>query len=176
MIHSKKDGVDKLVTEYQILYPSISKAQIKRMILELAEKKRHVEGYGTPRWICKDIKQLTSLVEVQFTPRKDMKNKKVSADKPLTISKKQGKDIPLQFQLPLTTQVDSMDIIQPETAEKIRFTNTDENVLEPTPVEMKLKESIDMNSIVYKDEAKDADNINSFDVKYVLITDKSIMI
>jgi hypothetical protein len=53
-IHGKKDGIDKLIQSFQ--HPNhlhISKVQIKKRMLEIAEKSKHVDGHGTARWVVK---------------------------------------------------------------------------------------------------------------------------
>lgn len=78
MIQGKKDGVDKLAQAFVTEHPHLSKAEVRRRILEIAERKRHVEGHGTARWVCKksyvvtlDSAASASLSEpVKFTPKK----------------------------------------------------------------------------------------------------------
>ena len=78
LVQGKKDGVDKLAQAFVTDHPHLSKAEVRRKILEIAERKRHVEGHGTARWVCKesyvatlDSATSSSLSEpVKFTPKK----------------------------------------------------------------------------------------------------------
>lgn len=96
-IQGKKDGVEKLVISFQADHPLVSKAETKRRIIELAERKKHADGYGTTRWVCREDKLavlaaegalttgsssqsssaasstdwLSSVPTIEFTPRKE---------------------------------------------------------------------------------------------------------
>jgi hypothetical protein len=82
MIHGKKEGVDKLVLSFHEQHGHISKAQIKKRILEISEKGKHSDGYGTSRFLVKaellstHCPELVSQ-EIFFTPIKK-KSKRVS--------------------------------------------------------------------------------------------------
>jgi hypothetical protein len=52
-VHGKKDGIDKLVLAFHALYPAFSKLQIQKRIKEIADKAKHVDGYGTARFMVK---------------------------------------------------------------------------------------------------------------------------
>lgn len=54
LVHGSKDGVEKLVNAFVEQNAHVSKAQTKKRILEIAEKKKHVDGYGSLRWIVQD--------------------------------------------------------------------------------------------------------------------------
>ncbi len=64
LVHGSKDGIDKLVNAFVEQCPHISKAQTKKRLLEIAEKKKHAEGHGSPRWIVKEEVLLLSSVAV----------------------------------------------------------------------------------------------------------------
>lgn len=101
-IQGKKDGVDKLVVSFQADHPLVSKAETKRRIVELAERKKHADGYGTVRWVCREDKLaslaaefqsptksqsssspskkwLATVPTVEFTPRKEKSKSAVKA-------------------------------------------------------------------------------------------------
>lgn len=54
LIHGKKDGVDKLVNSFHETHtniPKLSKTEIKKKILDISCKQKHVEGYGSYRLV-----------------------------------------------------------------------------------------------------------------------------
>ena len=79
-IHGKKDGVDKLVESFHALNPTLVKAQLKKRILDIAERRQHSDGYGSKRWMVKEEMLATQTVtapSVVFTPLKEKKRKSV---------------------------------------------------------------------------------------------------
>jgi hypothetical protein len=71
--------VDKLVESFYLLNPGLVKAQIKKRILEIAERRQHSDGYGSKRWMVKAelIVGISSAVPVLFTPLKEKKRKNI---------------------------------------------------------------------------------------------------
>ncbi len=80
-IHGKKDGVDKLVESFHALNPTLVKAQLKKRILDIAERRQHSDGYGSKRWMVKEdilaTHQAVTASSVVFTPLKEKKRKSV---------------------------------------------------------------------------------------------------
>ena len=52
-IHGKKEGIDKLVEGFKELFPNFAKSQIKKKILEISDKSKHPDGYGSSRFMVK---------------------------------------------------------------------------------------------------------------------------
>lgn len=68
LVHGSKDGVDKLVNAFVEQNAHVSKAQTKKRILEIAEKKKHADGYGSLRWIVQDA-LLSTAAQTGVTPK-----------------------------------------------------------------------------------------------------------
>ena len=70
LVHGRKEGIDKLVAMFSDAHPNgpqTPKAQIKKKILEISSRSKHVDGYGTVRVIVnKDILEMLSIENVSL--------------------------------------------------------------------------------------------------------------
>ena len=69
--------MDKILASFQLSHPTASKNQIKRKILDIAEKERHPSGHGSQRWIVKEeAKSKAGIVlpDAAFTPKRVKKS------------------------------------------------------------------------------------------------------
>ena len=53
LVHGSKDGMDKLMVNFNLVHPAVPKAAVKRTILEVADKEKHAQGHGGQRWVVK---------------------------------------------------------------------------------------------------------------------------
>ena len=53
LVHGSKDGMDKLMVNFNLVHAAVPKAAVKRAILEVADKEKHTQGHGGQRWVVK---------------------------------------------------------------------------------------------------------------------------
>ena len=53
LVHGSKDGMDKLMVNFNLVHAAVPKAAVKRAILEVADKEKHAQGHGGQRWVVK---------------------------------------------------------------------------------------------------------------------------
>lgn len=68
--------MDKILASFQLAHPTASKNQIKKRILDIADKERHPAGHGSQRWIVKEeAKSKAGIVlpDAAYTPKRGKK-------------------------------------------------------------------------------------------------------
>jgi len=53
LVHGRREGIEKLVADFIADHPTEVKAKVERKLREIADKKKHDEGYGNARWVVK---------------------------------------------------------------------------------------------------------------------------